>query len=99
MGARQYSRCHDRHVHRLTSPPARHPVHVQQCFKIMHVITEHTIHSDLWMNNSQWSVNGIPTISPLARIRIKCEQSVVCGTMHYCFCAGKGPPVCFVYKS
>ena len=38
--------CTDSHHHQQGTT-----VHVEQCFKIMHVITVHTIHFDLWMNN------------------------------------------------
>ena len=59
------------------------PLCMQQCFKVRHVRnTAHTIHSWPLDEYSQWSVNGILIISPLARIRIKCEQCA-CGAWHH----------------
>ena len=82
MGATQYSKSHDRTMHRFTSPKAWHHC-VTVCFILTHIISAETIHFEVgWTTHN--GVNGMPIISTKARIRIKCEQYEA--WHHCCLC-------------
>ena len=85
MGATQYSRSHDRHVHSLTSPPACTTVPI--CLKIMHVITVNIIHS--WPLNEQLTLVCERNTYYLQRPGFGSKVSnSKCGT-HFCVCPRK----------
>ena len=70
----------------------RHQHGTTVCVKIIHVIKANTIHSTPLDEQRtmvcEWNTHYLSIGQDYTGI--KCEQCVVCGTLHYNFCAGIG---------